>query len=229
MREGEKRYWVQKGIVDAIGEVNKAQMIVPVFESFVFSTKPERYMHPSHKDSFKCVAFQLRVVMEFKNVPIFLEDLVNSPLKPEVTSVSLSRGGQTARAASAAAPSTSASPFVPEGMTLEEWQARQEAMQRTAGGGTVRGATPGIPKPEEGPQLHMVNPLNVVINGYVPDYIQPGEEKKPATLAAPVAPFGAPVPPAAAPVRPKAAQPAQPTRKGARSLEELPGDMKGGK
>jgi len=106
MRREEKKYWVQKHILDALAGLNqaKARPVVPVFDDFRFVQKPERLLHPSHNSIFRPIAFELRVASTFPNLPLLVHALLTSEANCQITSIEVERserGGERRNVAQA--------------------------------------------------------------------------------------------------------------------------------
>ncbi|MFO7956977.1 MAG: hypothetical protein R6X33_07730 [Candidatus Brocadiia bacterium] len=93
MRREEKKYWVQKLIVEALAGLNResGRPVVPVFDSFSFVQEPERLLHPSHNNIFKPVPFEIRLASTFPNVPLVVHALLNSEANCQITSIQVER------------------------------------------------------------------------------------------------------------------------------------------
>lgn len=93
MRREEKKYWVQKLVVDTLSRLNedRPRPVVPVFDSFSFVQKPERLLHPSHSNTFRPIAFELRLASTFPNVPLVVHALLNSEANYQITSIQVER------------------------------------------------------------------------------------------------------------------------------------------
>jgi hypothetical protein len=198
MRRHEKRYWVQKAVVDVIDKVNTGQKVVPVFESFRFRKRPERFMHRSHRTNFNCLSFALRVRMEFEDVPLLLHSLFASEYGFEVTSVALDRTGGVGGRRAGPSPAPAGAGF--EAMGRGGGGGGFEAMGPPGGGGggfeamgppgggrgggraAARRRRTAGPASGTGEALSDTL-LNVVVSGYVPDYEQ--AQAKPAGPRAP--------------------------------------------
>jgi hypothetical protein len=88
----QQQYWVQKTVVDLIVNLNVEQgKVVPVFSSLRFRGDLYRPASPAHPTKFRPIPMQLKVAMEFRDVPLLLQTLLNSPLGFEVERVSITR------------------------------------------------------------------------------------------------------------------------------------------
>jgi len=208
MHREEKRYWLQKAIVDTIVNLNAARQVVPVFYEIRLTDRPERLLSEAHGEKFRCIPFQFRVAMEFKNVPRLLNELLAHKIGLELTGLSITRGeGERG----GVTPGFAAPP-VGGGRELTPRRERREAprgpvemgpgmpgyMGPGAAGGFMgpagmeqpgsRGRTfMGLPYEmptmgrrgalEEGAKRLPKTLVTVTIRGYLPDYLQPGEEE----------------------------------------------------
>jgi hypothetical protein len=93
MRREEKKYWVQEIVVGTLAGLNEGRTrpIVPVFDSFSFIQKPERLLHSSHNDTFRPIAFELRLASTFPNVPLVVHALLTSEANCQITSIQVER------------------------------------------------------------------------------------------------------------------------------------------
>ena len=184
MHEEEKRYWIQKEIVDAISDLNAAGQLVPAFDSFAFTEKAERCMHESHKGQlFKCIPFELTVGMELVKAPELLHGLLKSPLELEITSVSMASRGKGVPERERPRGDIRR-PILPRQM---EGPARLgapgSALAPTVGVWPLGTETTGWPRPTEvAPVVEDTeralphDMVTVAVRGYVPDYRQPKEQ-----------------------------------------------------
>ncbi len=71
MRAGEKQFWIQKYLVDALAALNEKQgePVVEVFGGFQFLQQPERLLHPAHQRLFRPIPFRVRIATTFPDVP----------------------------------------------------------------------------------------------------------------------------------------------------------------
>jgi len=236
----EKQYWVQEGVVNAVVEFKKGGTALPIFDTFRFLKAPERFVHPSHKTLFTTYPFELQVAMSSLNLAEFQRKLLESPLRIEITSVTVQlrwpQAGDMAtpvRAApGAGAPGGAAVPGGAVGMPPGgAWGGAPgmpggpamgpDMMWPTPGAGAPGQAGPAAVKEEEAVKKSAEELVAVTIRGYVPDYKQP--EKKEAAPAAPGAPPAGAPPGGAAVAPPAGAAPAAPALPGAPMAPALPG------
>ena len=84
---------VQKYAIAALAGLNDQPNapIVPVFNGFSFLSAPERLLSPIHGQDFTPIPFEIRVSANFGNIPRVLFALLKSPVKFELTSISVAR------------------------------------------------------------------------------------------------------------------------------------------
>ncbi|MFW6044326.1 MAG: hypothetical protein ACOCR1_01150 [Planctomycetota bacterium] len=162
----EKQVWVQEAIVEAISEVNANATVVPVFISFEFKDEPDRYMAAAHEQEiFEVIPFELEVAMEFEFVTLFLRELMEADLAPELTTVQFSRysleGAEDGDRRAAARSRSSGNEMSGRlGNELDRDRKREEEDEDEE---------ESEPVPDE--------LVSVIIKGYIPDFIQPEEEE----------------------------------------------------
>jgi len=196
MREQEKRYWLQKAIVDTIANLNAARDIVPVLYEFRILSQPDRLLSPAHGDKFRVVPWELRVALEFKNLPRLMYELLDHELGLELTEMSVSRTVTALREGGRAAPMTGQERMlrgaIPGVTTTGARMAGiPGAYMEEFMGGPMEGPLPptmmGPPtetrptfeRPEmPGEEVREVlskTLVEVTLRGYLPDYIEPEE------------------------------------------------------
>lgn len=204
MHTEEKRYWVLEAIVDACCESNKDRMVVPILLSVSFQNAPEQVLQPSHRMDFDCLAFRLRVALEFEDIPLLLEELLERDLGVELTGISVERDVSQDVTQSV---STRVLRMREEGKE-EEGLLRRPGAEPGAppyreGGGVMPGAPfpgempqgmPGAPFPGEMPGVGIGGRMpgqaersedrvsktlvGLTLTGYVPDYLQAEERER---------------------------------------------------
>lgn len=177
MKQQEKEYWLQQGMVQVITELHKQQgKIVPVFYGFEFAKKGGyRLAHVAHKaPKYQSIHCQLKVAMEFRETPTLLRALLNSPVGFQIEKVDIDRQLDNLQAAASRTPAAPAT-YGPQ----------------PAAGGPEYGAPPGrggaaAPRqPETGEKrivtaeaLQTETLVRVIILFYVPDYLNPEDAPK---------------------------------------------------
>jgi hypothetical protein len=84
---------VQQYAVDAIAGLNNPpnSHVVPVFNGFSFLAAPERLLSPAHGKEFTPIPFEVRISIEFTDIPRVLYALLRSQVQFDITSVSIDR------------------------------------------------------------------------------------------------------------------------------------------
>jgi len=91
MHRYEKRYWIQKAVVDTIVELNARRPVVPVFSSFSFTDEPTRVLQPAHATKFLCLGFRLELAVEFRDIPAIMRALLTHPVGMEIAELIVDR------------------------------------------------------------------------------------------------------------------------------------------
>ena len=204
MHQQEKFYWLQKAIVDTMAKLNAAREVVPVFFEFRISGPAERLLSPAHGEKFRPIPWQLRVGLEFENLPRLLYELLDNELGLELTGMSVTRsitppagGARTAETAVSRpggmrVPGSGVGVPTGAGYGLEAMPgAGMEAWMREGAG--MMGPLPpgagmgpremrpafGVPGTgiEEVREVLSKTLVEVTLRGYLPDYIGPEEAK----------------------------------------------------
>jgi len=93
MRVEEKKYWIQKYAIEAIGALNEVEgkEIVPIYGAFEFLTQPERLLDGSHGTVFKPIPFRMVLSTSFSNVGRVQAALRRSKIAVEITGLEIER------------------------------------------------------------------------------------------------------------------------------------------
>ncbi len=149
LHDYEKQVQVQRAVVKAIADLNKEADVVPIFHSFRFQEKPERFLTPAHAQYFHTIPFQLKVAMEFEFYPLFLERLMLIPMGPEMTSVKMRR----------------------------YTEGKDSGAARSGRDGGSRGTGSKETKRDTNEKEIPHDLIFVTLTGYIPDYIKQNEEE----------------------------------------------------
>lgn len=196
-----KNYWIQRYLLEALADANKARMVVPVLKSFSLPSRPDRLLLATHGTMFRPVAFQFQIRTQFENVPFVLERLLKCKVGVAITTLDVARSSEGAAVATETGPALTPKPAAgvvsaggpplgfgpPAGVGMGAAGAQFGAEQAAAAAARARGMGMMRPSMRSSRPSAVRRPgvlaaavqglprdlVDVTIGGYVLDYVPP--------------------------------------------------------